>query len=310
MIALVFVLLTCLPRTHTYQSVPRRVSTSIHVLRMNSSPNYDALTLEEIAARYKVTQYGATAVNARESQIGIECADPMMITEQKTITCSRLGGLGLGLEEMYTLDKGSGGLGLIDSINAGGNAEKAGGFKVGDTIMSLSDSRNPAGTTKTTQGLNFDALIDVISSFEDDVSNLDITINRLVRRKKITVEVYGPNKEYVESFDVPAGYGINLRRELQSRDFKLYDVNTARFDSPYQTGDCGGEGTCGTCTVGITEGKELINGKVLVEDKAMKQQGCPPNWRWACRTIIGGEAVGNQGGKIKVILRPQSLLQR
>lgn len=87
-------------------------------------------------------------------------------------------------------------------------------------------------------------------------------------------------------------------------------MNTARFDSPYQTGDCGGEGTCGTCTVGIIEGKELINGKVLVEDKAMKQQGCPPNWRWACRTTIGGEAVGNQGGKIKVVLRPQSVLWR
>ena len=37
---------------------------------------------------------------------------------------------------------------LIDSINAGGNAEKAGGFKVGDTILSLSDSRDPMGTTK------------------------------------------------------------------------------------------------------------------------------------------------------------------
>ena len=123
-------------------------------------------------------------------------------------------------------------------------------------------------------------------------------------------QVYGPDKEYVESFDVPSGYGINLRRELQSRDFKLYDANTARFDSPYQTGDCGGEGTCGTCTVGISEGKELINDKVMVEDKAMKQQGCPPNWRWACRTIIGGEAVGNKGGKIKVVLRPQSVLRR
>ena len=42
---------------------------------------------------------------------------------------------------------------------------------------------------QSTQGLNFDALIDVISRFADDVPTLDITINRLVRRKKITIEV-------------------------------------------------------------------------------------------------------------------------
>jgi len=133
--------------TWSYVATPRRTPWT-RVLKMASPPNYDALTLDEIAARYKVTQYGATAATARDSQIGIECADPMMITEQRTITCSRLGGLGLGLEEMYTLDKGSGGLVLIDSINPGGNADKAGGFKVGDTIMSVSDSRNPSGTTK------------------------------------------------------------------------------------------------------------------------------------------------------------------
>ena len=67
-------------------------------------------------------------------------------------------------------------------------------------------------------------------------------------------------------------------------------------------------GTCGTCTVGISEGRDLCNTKALVEEKAMKKLGCPPNWRWACRTTLGGEEVGNKGGRIKVILRPQSLL--
>ena len=100
----------------------------------------------------------------------------------------------------------------------------------------------------------------------------------------------------------------DTHRELQSRDLKLYDMNTYRFDSPYQTGDCGGEGTCGTCTVGIQEGKNLCNQKVLIEDKAMKKQGCPQNWRWACRTTVGGEDIGNKGGNIKVILRPQSAM--
>jgi len=42
---------------------------------------------------------------------------------------------------------------------------------------------------QSTQGLNFDALVGVISSFDDGVPNLDITISRLIRRKKITIEV-------------------------------------------------------------------------------------------------------------------------
>ena len=38
-------------------------------------------------------------------------------------------------------------------------------------------------------------------------------------------------------------------------DIKLYDSRTGRFDSPYQTGDCGGEGTCGTCMVAVLQGR-------------------------------------------------------
>lgn len=58
--------------------------------------------------------------------------------------------------------------------------------------------------------------------------------------------------------------------------------------------------------VNIKEGKNLLNGKVRVEDMAMKKQGCPPNWRWACRTTIGGTMIGNKGGTVKVYLRPQT----
>jgi ferredoxin len=55
-------------------------------------------------------------------------------------------------------------------------------------------------------------------------------------------------------FNVLAGYGSNLRTALQAKNMKLYDDRTARFDSPFQTGNCGGDGTCGTCVVAVLQG--------------------------------------------------------
>lgn len=49
--------------------------------------------------------------------------------------------------------------------------------------------------------------------------------------------------------------GANLRTALNSQNIKMYDDRTYRFDSPFQTGNCGGDGTCGTCVVAVLSGK-------------------------------------------------------
>ena len=49
--------------------------------------------------------------------------------------------------------------------------------------------------------------------------------------RSILLLVYGPDKEFVESWEVPAAFRINLRRELQSRDFKLYDAGMVSYDT-------------------------------------------------------------------------------
>lgn len=93
--------------------------------------------------------------------------------------------------------------------------------------------------------------------------------------------------EYVGNFTSLAGYGSNLRLALNAFNIRIYDERTyrwatfrccrnetmaqvlsilvrverhsilSRFDSPYQTGNCGGDGTCGTCVVAVLEGKEM-----------------------------------------------------
>ena len=104
---------------------------------------------------------------------------------------------------------------------------------------------------------------------------------------------------------VRSGYGANLRQALNSNNMKIYDDRMARFDSPYQTGNCGGDGTCGTCVVSVLSGANLLNERVRVEDGAMRQQLAPPNWRWACRAQVtpGKPTVS---GTLKIKLRPQS----
>jgi ferredoxin len=123
-------------------------------------------------------------------------------------------------------------------------------------------------------------------------------------RNYITIEVVGPAMEEAGEIIVPAGYGTNLRTELQRQNFKMYDTRMPRFDSPYQTGDCGGEGTCGTCMVAVLSGKELLNDRLPVEAKGLAKQGAPANYRWSCRARLS--AGSNKTGKLKVMLRPQT----
>lgn len=126
----------------------------------------------------------------------------------------------------------------------------------------------------------------------------------MLPRKIIKVKVVGPQGEEAATIDVISGYESNLRTVLVNNNLRVYDARTSRFDSPYQTGDCGGEGTCGTCMVSVLAGKELLNERVRVEDKALRKQLAPPNYRWSCRTKVGPDPA--VGGELKVKLRPQS----
>ena len=77
-----------------------------------------------------------------------------------------------------------------------------------------------------------------------------------------------------------------------------------RFDMPYATGDCAGEGLCGTCLVAVEQGAKLLNRKEGVEE--LITQGRPLSWRASCRTIIGPN---NEGGTIRIRVQPQTNME-
>lgn len=259
------------------------------------------LSAEEVGTRLRVVVYG----QGFESRRALECVDRAFYDELQTVTLSRVGGLGLDLMEVKQGPRDGDGVVIINGFNEGGNAERCGKLCVGDALISVAPSQDeePNGPNTSLEGLDLDRTISALGRYSE-YKTLTLTVRRLVRRKEVVVQMLGPSGEPAGNFTVLAGYGTNLRTALLSQNINLYDESTARFDSPFQTGNCGGDGTCGTCLISVLAGKELLNDRVRVEDKALTKQDYPPNYRWACR--VGIAPSPRNGGVVKIKLRPQT----
>ena len=282
------------------------------------APPSDAQTLLQLtASRLKVVAWGKGASSDSQVTASVESKSPRFRDDLLAVTLSRKGGLGLELVEMDTMERTRFGLVLVGGVGEGSNAAApiSGSFAVGDALVSIEGVKAAAvaggdlvvvGESKrSVEGLDFDATVDVLSSFgEYDV--LRVVVKRLVERKVVTVNVCGPDGKPYTELKVLSGLGANLRTILQASNVNMYASATARFDSPYESGNCGGEGTCGTCCVAVMSGADKLNARVRVEDKALKIQARPPNYRWACRTLVAEDK--DAEGEVKIRLRPQTNL--
>lgn len=261
--------------------------------------------LQEIASKWKLVKFGAAS---KEPYYGLELIPRDYYQVTNTVEVSTDGGIGLDLVEAIDMGDGIGGLVLVGGVRTGSNAEKA-GFEVGDAFFKVAQPDAEAILVRPNlEGLSYDRTLDMLGEACGASANkrVAITVQRIAKRKDIKTIIVGPSGEPVLEFDVLAGYGSNLRTALQSNNLKMYDDRTNRFDSPFQTGNCGGEGTCGTCMVAVLEGEGLVSAKKNVEQKALLKQQQPPNYRWACRLKIGMDP--SKGGTIKIKLRPQTTL--
>ena len=270
-------------------------------------------SVEEVASRFKVVKYRATSSNP---ELSVEVIDKQSRPRDEEVLVTRVGGIGLDLAEYQVSDDGYSGIVVVNGINPGSNAEAAGEFRVGDVLIGIEGVDAVKGTETadrvaagekpergSLEGLNLDKTIEIMSYF-GEYETVKLKVKRLVPRKLIKVILKGPQGEEAGELAVLSGYGVNLRTILNSSNRKIYDDRTYRFDSPYQRGDCGGEGTCGTCMVAILSGEELLNDKARVEEKALLSRNAPPNYRWSCRVSIGEEE--EQEGELVVKLRPQT----
>lgn len=240
-----------------------------------------------------------------EGIYGFDSQDPAYGLEViQTDVTLKDGGLGLVLTEMAG---NADGRGLVLISEVAGNAAKASfPIQVGDVITGV---RTTTGKFQArTTGLNYDGTVEAIGLAKEQALSKDaegdgilsLQLNRLVRRAKILVEVQDEKGDVTM---IEARAGENLRRLLLRKSIQLYDRRTKRFDMPYATGDCAGEGLCGTCLVAVqsTTSPDMLNPKDNLETLITK--GRPLSWRASCRTIVGAN---NQDGTMSIQVKPQS----
>jgi len=219
--------------------------------------------------------------------------------ESYEVEVSREGGLGLVLAEMWE-DNGRG-LVLVEEVVPGSNAAKAKGIRVGDTLVGVVGSQGLAFGA-TTEGVDWDATIAALTETAGD--KLTLMMKRLTKRGRFNVKVTSSEGKDMGTFQCASG--ANLRMEFLRRGLpqnEIYDSQTMRFDAIGNAGtNCGGEGSCGTCLVSVTDGFDLCNEPMRTEGKALLKQNRPIRWRWSCKTIVGD---GSTSGDIAVQLQPQ-----
>jgi Na+-transporting NADH:ubiquinone oxidoreductase subunit NqrF len=130
------------------------------------------------------------------------------------------------------------------------------------------------------------------------ISGIEFELNRVVKRHHINVAVEDENGKVTMVEDPLAG--DNLRLLLLKHKANLYDGSVPRLDQPSLTGDCGGEGICGTCLVQVLKGMDHLNTPGPQEQSILK--GRPSKWRAACKTIVGADNV--PGTMLRVRLHP------
>mmetsp|Transcript_11850 Transcript_11850/g.14908 ORF Transcript_11850/g.14908 Transcript_11850/m.14908 type:complete len:330 (+) Transcript_11850:3-992(+) len=256
-------------------------------LAEDSEDNSAALPLEEIARRMRMQVF-----DLDEGVYGLDSTDVNYGIEIVKVQVSREPSLGLSLVEMMSGGDGRG-LVLIDGITEGGNAEKAGKLKVGDTISWVGIEPNEM---KRVEATDFDTTVDALGSYADKPA-ITVVAKRLVKREELDVTLVQPDgSETVLKMLA----GSNLRGEMVRQGLTVYDPSTKRYDQPYVTGNCGGEGICGTCLVEVVEGKELLSEPDRVESMVLEKR--PVRWRLSCRTIVGAT---NTPGSVTFKSMPQ-----
>lgn len=225
--------------------------------------------------------------------------DKDLFVDTSTFAVKREGGLGLLLTELAGREDGVG-ITIVEEVLEGSNSEGV-GIIPGDSIVALTvfTSSGSGMNTKeervsvSTECLAYEATIGAITSLPPPTSADEVvilTVKRLRRQPKVNIKLQYPPYLNEPDVNIELFAGENLRRAMLTRGIKLNDKLAERFDSG-GTGDCGSDGTCATCVVGVTKGMELLSPMKEQEGQILKKK---PRWRMACKAVVGyGMAEGD-----------------
>jgi len=236
-----------------------------------------------------------------------------LFVDTLTFEVNRAGGLGLELLEIAGGREDGLGITLVEGVVEGGNSDGC-GIIPGDSVSKLTVRRKSASggggaglaevneeTAVSTECLGFDATVEAIfdlPQIETDDETILVTVKRLRRKPKVTMTLKFPPEQDEPDATIELFAGENLRRAMLTRGVKLNDALSRRFDSG-GVGDCGADGTCATCVVGVSNGMDLLN-PINEQEKQILAKN--PRWRMACKTIVG---FGMKEGEMTLQVNPR-----
>ncbi|CAB9530436.1 Ferredoxin [Seminavis robusta] len=299
-------------RFHQLQSTATRDDQKINNGQGNTESEEDRvdmniynLPLEQAIQEWTANLVTESAMVAEGIYLGAKSSRDVFVDTERIIGIKRRQGQGLGIELLEIAGGREDGLGItiVEGLVPGGASEGR-GLLPGDCISKIAVHRTGQPdeiASVATECLGWDATVEAIGSLpaiETPNEYLILTIKRLRRKPKVTVNFQYPPDQGEEDTTIELFAGENLRRAMLVKGIKLNDPLSKRFDSG-GSGDCGAEGTCATCSVSVMEGMDLLNEPGLTEKQMLENK---PRWRMACRAIVG---YGMKEGKMTVRVNPR-----
>lgn len=240
----------------------------------------------------------------------LDCQDTKRVmVDTLKIVVPRIPGQGLGIELLELAGGRADGLGIVvvDGLVEGGCADWS-GLEPGDSLSKIvvrdANGQENEREAVAVECLGYDRTVQAIGSLppaDEPGTSLVLTVKRLRRKPTVMCTLKFPPYENKPNVTLELFSGENLRRAMLTRGVKLNDPLARRFDSG-GSGDCGADGTCATCTVGIegADGMSLLNPPSSIESQIFSKRH--PRWRMACKTIVG---YGLQQGELTLRVNPR-----
>lgn len=298
----IFLCFLCLNNVHSFVSTPYTRNPTLLFSSVDNQNAYASagspsvnmntynIPLEQCINEWTAVMQPRTSM--QEEGIFLNTKNKDLFVDTLRFAVKREGGLGLLLTELAGREDGVG-ITIVEEVLKGSNSEGS-GIMPGDSIVALTVSKSSGEQMKTeetrvsvsTECLAYDPTIEAITSLPPPTSSDDkiiLTVKRLRRQPKVNIKLQYP--PYLKEPDVTIELfaGENLRRAMLTRGIKLNDKLAQRFDSG-GSGDCGSDGTCATCVVGVTKGMELLSPMKEQEGQILRKK---PRWRMACKAVVG-----------------------
>jgi ferredoxin len=273
------------------------------------------LPLDQIAEEWTAVVVPQSSLREEGIYLGAKSSKDIMVDTVK-VSFRRQPSLGVELLEIAGGREDGLGITVVNGIVEGGAVEGK-DVMIGDSIVAISIIKaersaqtddHGGGMTDTqvsmaidTECFSYDTLVDAIRNLpplESDDEFIILTLKRLRRKPKVSIKLEYPPDQNEPDTTIELFAGENLRRAMLTRGIKLNDKLSLRFDSG-GTGDCGADGTCATCVVGIVKGDDLVSPQGTQEKQILKKN---PRWRLACKAVVG---YGYQEGEMTIRVNPR-----